>query len=426
MGAISRFGALSLIVIAACRSSESGGGGARTVTINAFGGEQPEPGVLVISSAPDGTILDQTNADAVGRAALDVDDDSVVSVLFPGNITSLTSAISIVTVAAPADELSIHGPARTTPPLIVGVLQVSGPNLTAAKYFDVTIGCATTRVTSLPASIDVGACSMGSDTNLDVLVAGYHDVGTPPVAQLDGYAAGRVPMTNELAMFNAPSWTKTGTNVPVTADGVTAVVEMELLSDGLPFGPQTLTDHATLWTGLTVDATRITASLPGLDAARVTTRELAGTPTAIAFAASDFLAPISVSATIANLAPANITWDAAGIGDAVNLHAVWELGGSVQAVVPTGPHRVIWNAVLPPDATGVTLPALDGDLARAIMPIMIDPIDVAVRYVDSDAHDGFAALLAAGVHAEQGVQASTIAPRPVDGELRVSLAIGTR
>src|SRR4051812_2162098 len=243
MGAIRLFGALALV--AGCRSSD--GGGARAVIVNAFGGEQPEPGVLVISSAPDGTIIDQTSADAVGRAAVDVNDDSLVSVVFPGNVTSLTSVISIVSVAAPDDEVSIHGPARTAPPLIVGVLQVDGPNLAAAKYFDIKTGCATTRVTDLPASIDIGACSMGTDTKLDIVVAAYHDVGSaPPAPQLDGYAAARVPMTNELATFDIPSWSKTGTNVPVTVDGATAIVEMELLSDGLSFGPLTLTDHGTL------------------------------------------------------------------------------------------------------------------------------------------------------------------------------------
>lgn len=412
-----------LALFAACRSSE--GGGARTVIVSAFGGAQPEPGVLLISSAPDGTILDQANADAVGRAAIDVDDGSLISVVFPGNLSAATTVISIVTVAAPQEEVSIHGPSRGgAPPLIVGVLQVTGPSLPAARYFDIRIGCATTRVTSLPATIDVGACSMGSDTDLDVLVAGYHDVGGAP--QLDGYGAARVPMANEVATFAIPSWSKTGTDVPVAVDGVTAVVELELLSDGLSFGTQQLTDRGMLWTGLSVDASRITASLPGINAARITTREVAGAPTAIELGAGDFLPAIGVSAAITSLAPATITWDAEGIGDAVNLHAVWELGSAVQAAVPTGPHRVIWDAVLPPDAAGVTLPALDGELAKAVMPVVIDPVDVVVRYVDSGAHDGFAALLAAGIHAEETLQASTIAPRPSDGEIRVSHAIGVR
>ncbi|HEY5946685.1 MAG TPA: hypothetical protein VIV40_14380 [Kofleriaceae bacterium] len=416
---------LGLVLLAGCRSS--GGGGSRSVIVNAFGGDRVEPGATVIGHSPDGEVIDQTNADAVGRASIGVDDDSLISVVFPGNLGELTPVISVISIPAQGDELSIYGPPRSgTPPLIVGVLQVDGPNLTAATYFDIQIGCATVRVPKLPAALDVGACSMGSDTKLDVLVAGYHDLGgDPPAPQLDGYAAARVTMTNGIATLSIPSWQTTGTTVPVTLDGVTPLVEVELISDGLSFGAQQATDHATLWSGLTVDATRITASLPGVNAARVTTREVTGAPTTIAFAASDFLPPIDVTTALATQTPTTFTWDAAAIGDAVNLHATWSVGSGVLPVVP-GPHRVIWDAVLPPDASGVTLPAFGDDLAPAITPQAIVPIDVLVRYVDSDLHEGFAALLAAGVHAEETLQASTVAPRPSDGELRVSHAIGLR
>jgi hypothetical protein len=80
---------------------------------------------------------------------------------------------------------------------------------------------------------------------------------------------------------------------------------------------------------------------------------------------------------------------------------------------------VILNAALPPDATGATLLAIDGELATAIAPPVIEPVDVVVRYVDSDVHDGCSAA-AAGVHAEETLTASTIAPRPTDGEIRKS------
>jgi hypothetical protein len=305
------------------------------------------------------------------------------------------------------------------------VLQVSGPNLTAAAYFDIQIGCATVRATKLPTALDVGACNLGTDSKLDVLVGGYHDVGgDPPSPQLDGYAAGRVQMTNGIAMLAIPAWRTTGTSVPVTVDGVTPLVQVDWLSDGLSFGAQTATDHAMLYTDLVVDATRITASLAGVNAARVTTREVTGAPTAIALTANDFLPPVDVTTALAP--PATFSWDAAGLGDAVNLHATWEIGGNVVApVVPTGPHRVVWDAVLPPDATGVTLPDL-GDLADAIDPVAIVPVDVVLRYVDSDHHDGFAALVADGVHAEETLQASTVATRSADGQIRVSHAIGLR
>jgi hypothetical protein len=413
-------------LLAACRSGS--GGGSRQVIVNTFGGDVPEPNVTVIGHSPDGDVIDQTNADAVGRASVGVDDDSLVSVVFPGNLGSLTSVISIVTVPAPDVEVSIYGPALSNaPPLIVGALQVDGPNLNTASYFEIRIGCATARVSRLPASIDVGACSMGSDTKLDVLVAGYHDVGgDPPAPVLDGYAAARVPMVDGIAMFTAPVWQTSGPTVPITLDGVSPLVEVELFSDGLSFGSRSATDQATLWTGLEIDATRITASLAGVDAARVTTREVTGAPTSIAWAMADFLPPVPISAAIDTLEPTTLHWDPAPIGDAVDLHATWQVGASAAPAVPAGPHRVIWDAVLPPDASGATLPALGDDLGAAIQPVAIVPVDVVVRYVDSDLYDGFAALYAAGIHAEETIQASTIAPRPVDGELRVSHAIGLR
>jgi len=415
----------AIALLAACRSS--GGGGSRTVTVNTFAGDQPEPGVTVIGHAPNGEVIDQTNADAVGLASVGVDDDSLVTAIFPGNLGALTPVISVITVPAPDAEVSIHGPTRNNaPPLIVGALQVDGPNLNTADYFDIRIGCATTRVTRLPADMDVGACSMGTDTKLDVLVAGYHDVSGTSV--LDGYGTGRVTMTNGLASLNVPAWQTTRASVPITLDGVAPLVEVELLSDGLSFGREQAIDRALLWTGLVVDASRITASLAGIDAARITTREATGAPTAIAFDTTNFLPPVSKSAALETLDPATITWDANPIGDAVNLRATWEAGGGVRGApaVPTGPHRVIWDAVLPPDATRATLPALDGELASAIAPTTIMPVDVVLRYIDSAAYSDFAGLYAVGIYAGDTLQASTIAPRPPDGELRVSHAIGLR
>lgn len=411
--------------VAGCRSSERGG--SRTVVVEAFAGEQPEPAVTVIGHAADGTIIDQTTADAVGVAEVGVDDGALVSVVFPGSLGTLTPVISVVTVPVPDDDtpLAVHGPGTGPAPLIVGVLEVDGPSLAGAKYFDIRIGCATVRVTSLPATFDVGACSMGSDTRVDVLVAGYHDVGgDPPAPQLDGYAAARVEMVNGVATLAIDAWQTTGVEVPVTLDGVTPVAELDLLSDGLSFGSQPLTDHGTLYTGLVVDAARVTASLAGIGTARVTTREFAGAPSAIALSADDFLPAIDVTASLTGT---TIAWEPAGLGDAVNVHATWQLGGGARApAVPTGPHRVIWDAVLPPDAASVTLPAPGGDLAAAITPVTIEPVDIVVRFVDSSELDGFAALVAAGLHAEETTQVSTIAPRPADGELRTSHAIGLR
>lgn len=405
-------------LIAGCRSSS--GGGSRTVIVNAFGGDRVEPGATVIGHAPDGQVIDQTTADAVGRAEVGVDDDSFVSVVFPASAGALTPVISVITVPVPdpgGTEITVHGPPRgNVPPLIVGVLRVDAPPLAGADYYDIRLGCVSARVTGLPASLDVGACSMGSDTALDVLVTGHHDVGgDPPAPVLDGYAAGRVMMTNGLAMLDIAAWQTGSASVPVMLDGVTPAITLTLLCDGLTMTEQVIADHGTLWTGLAVDGARITAALPGSNTAQVTTREVAGAPDAIAFAAADFLPAVAVSAAIEQLAPTAITWDASPIGDAVNLRATWR-----------GGPRVVWDAVLPPDASRATLPDLGGELGALIAPTTIEPVDVLVRHVDSAAHDGFAALVAAGIHAEETLQASTIAPRPASGDIRVSHAIGVR
>jgi len=73
--------ALALLAgTSACRSSGDGGG-ARTITVNAFAGDQPEGGATVIGHAPDGSVIDQTTADAVGKATISVDADSLISVI---------------------------------------------------------------------------------------------------------------------------------------------------------------------------------------------------------------------------------------------------------------------------------------------------------------------------------------------------------
>ena len=76
---------------------------------------------------------------------------------FPAGISPDTPHISVITTVPPTDgsELSSTVPkSSTTPPLVVGVLDLDGPNLNAADYFDVTLGCATVRVTKLPATIN--------------------------------------------------------------------------------------------------------------------------------------------------------------------------------------------------------------------------------------------------------------------------------
>lgn len=422
-----RLAALVLFV-AACR--DGSGGGARTVDVVAYAGPRAEPGATVIAHTASGAVIDRAMADAVGHATLGVDDGAFVSVVFPGTITSITPVVSAVTTLAPPSdvELAIHGPARNAPPLVVGVLEVNGPPLPGAEYFEIDVGCVSVRTTKLPEYIDIGTCSMGSDQDLDVLVRGYHLVSNdPPAPVFDGYAAGRARMANGRAVLDLPAWQTSGTPVPVTLDGVSPLIGWTLYADGVPFVGELIMGNAFVYANLAVDATHVQASIAGVGSARITDRYVAGAPQAIAFSAADFLPAFDTSTEIVRTLPFALRWDAASAAeiDAINLRATWQGGGQSQ-VVP-GNHVVIWDAVLPPASTGVTLPALDDDLGATLAGAdRIVQIDIVLRQLDSSELDGFAALQNAGIHAGDTVQASTIVPRPTSGQVRVAHAIGLR
>lgn len=413
--------------LGACRDDSSRG--SRTVNILALGGDQPEPGVTVISHAADGAVIDRVNADAVGRATLGVDDGALVSIVFPGTITTLTPVVSVVTTVAPPgdDLLTIVGPDRSGPPaLIVGVLEINGPTLPGADYFEVDVGCATVRVTSLPEFIDIGACSLGSDTTLDVLARGYHDLGgDPPAPVLDGYAAGRAEMVGGRAVLDLPAWQTSGTPIPVTAES-TPTVLWTLLADDVPFiESELIVGDAFAYANLAVDRTEIQAVRPAANGARVTDRFVDGVPSSIALSDEDFLPAFDGTTELVDDAPASVRWSAAPSSiDAVHLHATW--AGTTAYVVP-GSHRVVWDAVLPPGATGASLPALDDDLGATLAGAgAITQVDIVLRHIDSSDLADFAALQTAGIHAEETLQASRIVPRPMTGQVRVAHVQGLR
>jgi len=412
------FGAL-----AACRDS----GPAHHVIVNTLAGDKVEPNVTVIAHSPKGDVVDITTADPTGRADIGIDDDSLVSVVFPGEISNITPVISVITTEPPRDgsELTIHGPPNhKTPPLIVGVLQLDGRNLNSADYFNVTLGCVTVRVDSLPAIIDVSSCNLGSDQNLDILVRGYHDVGTPPVPQLDGYGAGRAAMTNGAATFDVQQWLTTGTPVAVALPAQAALT-WTMHVDGLDFISEPMSATPYAFTGLMVDTTTVDALVPAAHGAQITTRAFMSTPTTVSLAESDFLPALEPIPAAPTIAPATIEWTATGIeADALYVHATWTVGVRVAGIVPPGPHVVVWDAILPPGATSVTLPEIDGDLHDAIAPPNIAPTDVMLRALDSSAIDGYTALVAAGIRAEETPQVSPIVDPPVGGQVRVSESVG--
>ena len=117
---------------------------------------------------------------------------------------------------------------------------------------------------------------------------------------------------------------------------------------------------------------------------------------------ADFLPPIDVS-----LAP-GYTWKAESLGDAVDLRAEWDTASGGAPAVPSGPFHVTWHAVLPSDATSVAFP-----------PVFDAPgePDLALRYVDSSALEGFPAT---------EIHADTIVPPVADGQIRITQAVRLR
>ncbi|NVB82832.1 MAG: hypothetical protein HOV81_30925 [Kofleriaceae bacterium] len=413
-----------LLVLAACGSSSPGPVEVtRRAIVVAYAGSEPEAEVVVLGHTRDGRVVEQVIADETGRADVGLDDDGYVSVVFPGKLAATAPQVTVVTVPAPLEgELAVHGPPHSPVPSIVGALRLSGSNLNVADYFEVTLGCATTRVTDLPATIDVGSCNLGSDSRIDVLARGYHDLGgDPPAPMLDGYAAGRATLTNGAATLNLPSWRTTGTMVPITLDGVDPDLEWTFRVDGIEFLTEPLIAPAgRLYTNLDVDTTTVQGSLPIAGGAVLTTREVMGTPTAIAFGAGDFLPPLDTNIAQKKLSPFTVEWAAAAEtgADAANVHASWELDTAAR------PRRVIWEAVLPTDATSATFPAFEGELADLLSPIAVVPLDLVLRHVDSSELDGFDALVAAGLHAEDKQTLNRIVPRATEGQIRTSYVFG--
>ena len=373
---------VALAVLAACggRSGPSHHG-----TLTAMAGQFPEPDAAIITHTIDGDQLDSTSADAVGHADIGYEPGALVSVMFPGTITDVTPAVAIVT-APFTDGMTVVGPAEdTSPGTVVGGLQMKPKNINA-DAFDIQLGCATFHVTQMPAVVDVGARCMGSDENLDVLI-------TATRAGADvGHAAGRVAMVDGMAEFDPPSWDTTYTMIPVTAaDG--AQVTWSLVTDGLPF----TTPAGSVPAGLMFDHIIIDADIGS--GARHTTRFVPTPPASIDFADTDFLPAITGSLA------AGYTWTPSALGDAVDVRLDWDTSSGA-AVVPTGPHHVTWDAVLPPDASTVAFP-----------PVGFSPMtpDAVLRYVDSSAIDGFPAL---EVHNDTSV------PPVTDGQIRITQAAG--
>ena len=400
-----------LLLLAACGGGRSG----PTATVVVTAGDQRAADATVISSAADGTILDEELADAVGVAKVQVDPGALITVVFPADLTdpaNLPSSVALVTEPAPAagHEIDVIGPASPPPPTDAGAIEISPMQALAADRYEIRLGCATIEEPSLPAAVDVATTCFGSDANLDVLVLAY--AGSPE--QLVGYTAGRVPFADGVAMFSPDTWQTTRPAVPIVLDGVQPQVQWTLYSDGLPMWSEALAGQGLTWTGLQVDTVAITATLGDATASQAAVRRTTGVPASIELGAADFLAPIapSLALQVDPQAPVALHWKASGAGaDATDVHVAWQTAG----------RPVTWDAVLPLDATSIHFPAIDDPAVTG----PIEPPDAAptarLRYIDASDLDGFDALVAAGLDLTEP-SAPTIATPPQDGEIRTTEA----
>lgn len=394
-----------LVLVVAC--SGRGGGSGKTAAVFALAGGAPEPQATVVSHRADGTILDEQLADPTGRADVAVEAGARISVVFPAASTQ-ASSISIITTMAPAPggSIDIYGPPDPSgPPTVIGTLTIAPQQPITADAYDVALGCIVLHLPSLSQVIDVASTCAGSDTNLDVLVTATSG------GALAGYAAGRVSIADGGAVFQPAQWDPMPGSIPITLDGVAPALDWVLWSDGLPFAAQPLTGTtAPVWNGLVVDSATVHATIASGPSSQVTTRELAGMPTAIAFAATDFLP--SIAQTLAQDPGTGLAvhWAAASPGaDALDLRLSWT----------SGMQRVVWDSVLPPDATATALPALGGNLSAPAA-----PPDALLRYLDGPAATSFSDVAAGGIHVEDPDHPSTIVTPPSSGDIRETDASG--
>lgn len=344
----------------------------------------------MLSHARDGTIIDQTVTDADGHAPLIVSGDALISVVFPAVIGPETT-VRVVTTLAPAEQLTVFSsqPASTSQAAI-GSLTIDGPPIAGADNININLGCATSSVTSLPATIEVPTCSLGTDTQLDVLVRASHLAGEL-ATELDGYAAGRVSLANGTASFHIDAWTTLMATVPIEVSGPVYSVDLTTFADGVQFDIQRIVDEAWLWAGLAIDATQATATLSDSPFVRTTARRIEGLPQSLTYAESDFLPRVTPRTTLKTLYPLTFGWQPASTGDAFHLDASWQNDA-------VGPHNTVrWSVFLPPDSSNVTFPLVDGALAAATSRTEIASRDVTTSYIDSDDHDGFTELMRDGL-----------------------------
>lgn len=334
-----------LLVVAACRSD---GGPASVARVRVLAGDQPEPGLRVTAHTPDGEVVAEDDSDAVGIAELGVGLDSLITVRFTGERTT------VITTTLPALDttLEVHGPPRPSSPLVVGTVRIDAPPLAGATSYEIDVGCVTVNRTQFPESIDVTACSAGTDRDLDVLVRAFHDVGSDRV--FDGYAAAHIPLVDGFAVFDVPAWKATGPALPLANAVASAEITSTFFVDGNGYaGPPLIANELFYYDEFAISASHLRARVGTASASQQYEVYGAGIGT-FEIGPENFLPPLELTTTRTGTAYA---WSGADLdADLVVLRVVSD--------------SLTWEAILPADMTAVAPPssiAIDGSATLTYM-----------------------------------------------------------
>ncbi len=404
-----RWPALFACVLFGCRSGDTG----PTTRVLALAGDiQVEAGATVLTHAADGTLIDRQITDGTGHVELLTQPGALVTVIYarPETIEVIT------TPALETGELAIHGPVPAKAPIIAGALALTAPAITA-DAFEIDLGCTTVAVDAFPATVDVAAACLGSDPQIDVLIRATLQ---SPNDSLAGYFAARVPVVDGVGMLDIPAWEVTPAAIPITQNDLGALVEVDEVADGFIYPAPAGVDHATAWTGLVAESSRVQAQVGFTTAGQTTTRIVPGVPDSIAFAASDFMPALDTHVALRDRAKLVFAWTAPAVGDVLDFEASW---------MPAA-KQIRWDAVLPPDADQIAFPvldaALDPDLAALLAPPLGDiALQTDLRAIDGPDTADFASLQAGGLWlldpsgaTSSATSGATIVPPPVAGEVR--------
>lgn len=404
--------AFGVMVLGACT------GTGRPVEVVALDGDQPQVGALVVSHRPDGSIIETIQVDEMGRASPLVEDDSLVTAIYPND--GIATRLYTVAVAGHTGELAIHGPTPLPSSDVVGRLDVTAPTNESADDYVIQLACGgyETNPPNLglfapqtwPVSIPFPASCIGDDGRVPVIVLAQAQYA--PIA----YAAGMATLDHGVAKLDVAAWLPYEPNVPLRAS-VHVKVDWTLWIDGLPFVAPMWGDGGLRWEGLTVDRTSIHAVHVGLLSDQSTDRNVAGVPTEIVLDETDLPAAIA--------SPLALTGAPTKEGVGIPLHFSWESSSVPADVVALdfgyiahgNQTSVMWSVALPPDATEFKTPAYEGPFAM-VAP-RDDPANV-LRRIDSPDVDGFDEVRAAGIYSLDRTESATVVAPVSAGDLHES------